>query len=120
MSDRIDIKDIKAFGFHGVFADEAREGQEFLVDISMSVNLQAASASDVLADTVDYGAITDLVVAEIKGERVALIEKLAGRIADAILRTQPKVENLAVTVHKPHAPVSASVTDISVTIHRKR
>lgn len=120
MSDRIEITSIKAFGFHGVFEHEAREGQEFLVDVAMSVDLQRASATDALEDTVDYGAITDLVVNEIKGERVALIEKLAGRIAENILSSQNKVENVAVTVHKPHAPVSASVTDISVTVHRKR
>ena len=120
MSDRIDIKNIRAFGYHGVFEHEAREGQDFLVDISMSVDLQKASTSDSLEDTVDYGSITELVANEIKGDRVALIEKLAGRIAEKIIFEHPKVKSLDVTVHKPHAPVSASVTDISVTVHRKR
>ena len=120
MSDRIDIKNIKAFAYHGVFDHEARDGQDFFVDISMSVNLQAASLSDDLSDTVDYGAITNQVVQEIQGERVQLIEKLAGRIADTLLSTHPKITSLAVTVHKPHAPVTASVTDISATVHRSR
>jgi dihydroneopterin aldolase len=118
MSDQITITGIKAFGFHGVFEHEAIDGQDFYVDIILEVDLQRASVTDDLHDTVDYGSITDLVVAEITGERVQLIEKLAGRIADHILEKNSKVMSVAVTVHKPQAPVSAQVADISVTIKR--
>ena len=88
------------------------------VDILLEVDLQSASVTDDLNDTVDYGSITDLVVAEVTGKRVQLIEKLAGRIADNILERNSKVISVAVTVHKPQAPVSALVADISVTIKR--
>ena len=120
MKDVIALKGIKAFGFHGVFDFERRDGQEFLVDIEIATDLQEASRSDLLAETIDYGAITDLVVAEIKGEAVNLIERLAGRIADKVLESQERVDAIAVTVHKPQAPVSAPFYDISVTVHRRR
>ncbi len=118
MSDQIRITGIKGFGYHGVFEHEAINGQDFFVDVLLEVDLLDASLSDNLAHTVDYGSITDLVVAEIAGERVQLIERLAGRIADLILKGNSRVISVSVTVHKPHAPVSAQVADISVTITR--
>lgn len=120
MSDRIDIKGIRAFGYHGLFEEEARDGQEFLVDVSMNVSLHGASLTDKLEDTVDYGAIAELVVREMQSERNALIERVAGRIADQILACSALIKGVAVTVHKPHAPVGVEVRDISVTVHRVR
>jgi dihydroneopterin aldolase len=118
MNDHINIKGIWGFGYHGVFDHEAKNGQDFFVDLDLKLDLTQASKSDNLSDTVDYGALTDLVVQEITGERAQLIEKLAGRIADRILLQHPQITHIAVTVHKPKAPVSSEVADISVTITR--
>lgn len=120
MRDRISLNGIRAFGFHGVFDFEARDGQDFIIDVELTVDLQTASRTDDLADTIDYGKISELVVDEIQGERVSLIERLAGRIADRIMSQFPKVIDIAVTVHKPQAPVSAHVSDILVTVNRQR
>jgi len=118
MADLIEIKGIKSFGYHGVFESENIAGQDFFVDVLLELNLTRASVSDDVTDTVNYAEITDLVVEEITGERVALIEKLADRIANRIKVAYPKVASVSVTVHKPQAPVSAQVKDISVTINR--
>jgi dihydroneopterin aldolase len=118
MTDRITLKGIWGFGYHGVFAHEAKTGQDFFVDVDITLDLSAASRSDDLNDTIDYGALTDLVVEEITGERVQLIERLAGRIADRIKALYPRIKTIEVTVHKPKAPVASEVADISVTITR--
>ena len=118
MSDRINLKGIKGFGYHGVFEDEAKNGQDFLVDLEISLDLSRASSTDDLKDTIDYGSLASLVVDEISGDRVQLIERLAGRIADRIKSGHPQIIKISVTVHKPMAPVSAQVSDISVTITR--
>lgn len=118
MPDLIEIKGIKSFGYHGVFESENIEGQDFFVDVSLEIDLSRASVSDDVTDTVNYAEITDLVVEEIVGERVALIEKLAGRIAARVKSSYSQVSKVTVTVHKPHAPVAAQVKDISVTISR--
>jgi len=118
MSDLIKVIGIWGFGYHGVFEHEGKNGQDFYVDLEISLDLTKASKSDDLNDTVDYGALTDLVVEEITGERVALIEKLAARIAERARSEFPEIEKISVTVHKPKAPVSAQVADISVTITR--
>ena len=118
MSDLLTLKGIHGFGYHGVFEHEAKNGQDFYVDLEIHLDLSRASISDDLNETIDYGSLADLVVAEITGERVQLIERLAGRIADLIKDKFPQVSNIAVTVHKPSAPISAQTTDISVTITR--
>jgi dihydroneopterin aldolase len=118
MADRIDIKGIKSFGYHGVFESENIAGQDFFVDIALELDLSRASVTDDVFDTVNYSEITDLVVAEVTGDRVALIEKLASRIADRIKNAYPQITTVSVTVHKPQAPVNAQVSDISVTINR--
>lgn len=118
MSDVISIKGIHGFGYHGVFDHEAKNGQDFYVDLEITLDLSKASTSDNLEETIDYGALADLVVEEITGARVQLIEKLAGRIADRIKASHQQIERVSVTVHKPKAPVSAEVADIAVTISR--
>jgi dihydroneopterin aldolase len=118
MSDLISLTGIWGFGYHGVFDHEAKNGQDFFVDLEIHLDLSKASTADNLKDTIDYSALADLVVEEITGERVQLIERLAGRIADRIKAGHPEITLIAVTVHKPKAPISAQVTDISVTITR--
>lgn len=118
MSDVIKLQGIHGFGYHGVFEHEAKSGQNFFVDVEIHLDLSKASVSDNLEDTIDYGALADLVVEEITGERVQLIERLAGRIADRIKAGHPDISHIAVTVHKPQAPIAAEASDISVTITR--
>jgi dihydroneopterin aldolase len=118
MADLIEIIGIKSFGYHGVLESENITGQDFYVDVKLELDLTRASATDEVTDTVNYAEVTALVVEEITGDRVALIEKLAGRIADRIKDEYPQIESVSVTVHKPYAPVNAQVKDISVTISR--
>ena len=118
MADLIEIKGIKSFGYHGVLETERVTGQDFYVDVVLEVDLSRASVSDDVADTINYAEVTDLVVREITGDPVSLIEKLARNIADRIKATYPQAATVSVTVHKPQAPVNAQIKDISVTINR--
>ncbi len=120
MSDSIILTGIHGFGFHGLFEHERRDGQDFYVDLILSVDLSAASNSDSIDDTVNYAEITDLVVEEITCNPVNLIEKLAVRIAERVLNQHVKVNTVTVTVHKPQAPVAAALKDIAVQITRTR
>jgi dihydroneopterin aldolase len=120
LSDRIELKGIEAFGYHGFFPEERKNGQVFYADILAELDLESASNSDDLNDTVDYGAIVDLVTEDIESEPCQLIEHLGGRIADRILFEFHKINRIAVTIHKPSAPVNGNVLDIAVTIERIR
>lgn len=118
--DQIQISGIKGFGHHGVFEDERVNGQVFFVDVKISLDLTRASKSDDLSDTINYGIVSALVVAEISGDPVNLIERLAGRIAERILIEFTTIAKIEVCVHKPGAPVDQIVSDISVTVERSR
>lgn len=120
MSDRIEINGLFGFGYHGLFDDERERGQGFLVDVILKMDLSKVSQSDLIDDTVDYSTLCDLILEEIVGPPVSLIERLAGQIAERILREYPKVDSVRITVHKPDAPVAAKVKDISVSIERAR
>jgi dihydroneopterin aldolase len=120
MSDRIELKGIEAYGYHGVFEAERSDGQNFYADICAELDLEGASNSDDLKDTVDYGAIVDLVIEDIQSDPCQLIEHLAGRIADRILFEFHRINRISVTIHKPMAPVNGNVLDIAVTIERNR
>ena len=116
MSDQIRVTGIKAFGYHGVLPHEATNGQEFTVDLLITLDLRAASLSDDLQDTINYADLAQIAHDNIVGERVQLIERLAGKIADEISLAYSQITSVSVTVHKPHAPVTVDFENISVTI----
>ena len=120
MKDHIVLTGIHGFGYHGLFEHERKDGQDFFVDLTLLVDLKAASLSDAIEDTVNYAEITELVVEEITTNPVNLIEKLAARIAERVLNQHLKVISVTVTVHKPQAPVAAQLKDIAVVVTRVR
>ena len=115
--DAITITGIRAFGHHGVFESEKRDGQEFIVDLRLELDLSRPGSSDNLEDTVDYGAIAIRTRAIIEGDPFNLIERLATEIATK-LKAEFELGGIEVTVHKPAAPIPVDFTDISVTIRR--
>ncbi|MDN3310146.1 dihydroneopterin aldolase [Microbacterium oryzae] len=115
--DRIELTGLTAFGRHGVFDFERENGQDFTIDLRLSLSTRRAAESDDVADTVHYGELAEQVVAIVAGEPVNLIETLAHRIADAVLADE-LVRAVDVTVHKPHAPITAQFADVSVTVRR--
>ncbi len=119
MNDSIRITGLELFGYHGVYDHEKQNGQRFLVDLTVWIDSGEASVSDDLSQTLDYGELVKAVAAEVKGESVDLIEKLAAKVLDVVWRFE-KALVAKVTVHKPEAPVGFPVTDISVTLKRER
>jgi dihydroneopterin aldolase len=119
MGDRIALRGLRAFGHHGVLAHEQQDGQMFIVDAELELDLSAAGASDALADTVDYGALSADLAAVVSGERYDLIERLATRLTEVCL-TDARVDAVTITVHKPHAPVPVPVDDVMVIVRRER
>ncbi|MBT2495312.1 MULTISPECIES: dihydroneopterin aldolase [Microbacterium] len=117
--DEIVLSGLTVFGHHGVYPHEREDGQEFTVDLRLRLSLEQAAASDEVADTVHYGDLAEKVAAVVAGEPVNLIETLAERIASVALEDE-RVQNVTVTVHKPHAPIALNFADVAVTVNRSR
>ena len=114
--DVITLTGLRAFGHHGVFDFERRDGQEFIIDLVVELDMRPAAASDDVAHTV---ALATGVVAIVTGEPLNLIEALAERIATSVLE-HPLVRVVTVTVHKPSAPIPTAFRDVSVSVTRER
>ena len=119
MRDVITVTGLELWGHHGVFDHEKRDGQRFIIDLSVELDSQEASARDDVAHTLNYAELLDVVEQVVTGEPVDLIETLAERIAQTVWQFPP-ARTVTVTVHKPHAPVSQTVSDIAVTMTRHR
>ncbi|WP_449407535.1 dihydroneopterin aldolase [Microbacterium maritypicum] len=115
--DEIVLTGLTVFGRHGVYDHERENGQEFTIDLTLRMPVHDAAASDDVVDTVHYGELAEKVAAVVAGEPVNLIETLAERIADVALDDQ-RVHAVTVTVHKPHAPIALTFSDVAVTVHR--
>ena len=117
--DRITLTGVRVRAHHGVYDVEREQGQEFVIDVSIAVDLSAAASGDDLGATVHYGELAEAVVAAVERDPVDLIETVAERVA-AVALGYPAVDEVEVTVHKPEAPISVPFTDVAVTIVRGR
>jgi dihydroneopterin aldolase / 2-amino-4-hydroxy-6-hydroxymethyldihydropteridine diphosphokinase len=117
MADRIVLQGVSARGNHGVLDFEKRDGQTFVVDVTMVCDLEPAGRTDALGATVNYAEVAADVVARITGPLFDIIERLAEVIADDVLR-HDLVEWAEVVVHKPEAPVGQPFTDVQVRVER--
>jgi dihydroneopterin aldolase len=117
--DRIDLRGVSARGHHGLFEHERRDGQVFLADVSLGLDLGPAAREHDLSLSVDYGSLAQAIHDVIVGEPVDLIETVALRMVDLCL-AESSVRWASVTVHKPEAPIAVTFSDVAVTIERSK
>jgi len=120
MSDRIFITGLSLHAYHGVMPYEGKVGQTFSIDLVLDIDLADAARSDKVVDTVSYDKVVDCASKAFTAQKYKLIEAAAGRVADAVLAAFPRVRQIAVTIHKPHAPIAATFSDVGVTLVRAR
>lgn len=119
-ADRIEIRGLRVTGVHGVLPEERERAQPFAVDLDAWVDAAPAGRSDVLGDTVDYGALVAVAAGVVTGRRFALLEALAGAVADAVLAHDGRVAEVAVSLHKLRPPVPYDVASAGVRVVRRR
>ena len=119
MADRIELRGLSIHGRHGVFEHERTNGQEFVVDVTVWIDLADAAASDDLTDTYDYSALARLVSDVVGGPPRNLIETVGGEIADRVMEDH-RVHAVEIVVHKPQAPIPPKFADVAVVVRRSR
>ena len=117
--DTVQIRGLELLLYCGVLDEEQARRQPFRLDLDLFVDLSAAGTSDDLADTVDYGALIDRLVATLPAERFQLLERLAARVTELALDS-PLVDSVTVRIRKLRPPVAANVETTGVKIHRRR
>lgn len=119
VSYRIDLRGLKFFAYHGVLAEEQRRGQAFTVDVRLDCP-GPPPAGDHIDGTVDYAAVYETIRQVVTGGPYQLIETVARKAAVTVLAEFAPVGRVAVTVHKPGAPLPGAFDDVAVTMAVER
>lgn len=117
--DRIELTQIRCYGYTGFLPEETVLGQWFEVDLSIVLDLSQAGRTDDLTDTLDYRGVIERTKTIVKESKFALVERLAQAIADAVLQFDPVTE-VRVRLHKPAAPIPDFGGKITIDITRQK
>lgn len=117
--DKIIIKDFEVFGNHGVFEEEKRLGQKFILSIELSLDTREAAITEDLSKSVHYGELAHKVEEEFKKQSYDLIETTAEKICEFILLEYSLVKKVKVSLKKPWAPILRSLDTVFIEIERQ-
>lgn len=117
MTDLIRLHGLRLMGTHGALPEEQGRAQPFEVDVDLAVDVAAAGRTDILADTVHYGVVSAAIAKVVTGEQHRLLERLATRVADDVLKVDERITSVTVTVRKlrPPLPVDLAWAAVSIT-----
>ena len=118
--DTIHIKGLRLFAYHGVGAEEKRDGQTFVLDMTLKADLSRARRSDDLEDTVNYAAVCQTVREAFTAQSFDLIERAAQQAVDAVLDDYPQVEEITLVLKKPEAPIPEEFDYVAVEVTQRR
>jgi dihydroneopterin aldolase/2-amino-4-hydroxy-6-hydroxymethyldihydropteridine diphosphokinase len=118
--DKIHIKNLEVFAYHGVFAEERKHGQVFVISATLYMDLRSAGKTDDFARTLDYGEICHVIKAFVRDNTFDLIETVAERLAELLLVEYHVLHKIWLEVKKPDAPIPFNIEAVSVEIERSR
>lgn len=117
--DKIYINNLEFIGFHGVFPEEKKLGQKFLVSLELIVDTREAGKTGDLTKSVHYGLVAQDVERVFLEKSIDLIETCAENIAEMVLKKYELVKEVKVTVKKPWAPLQMHFENVAIEISRK-
>ena len=118
--DKILIRNLKIYAYHGVLDEEKANGQYFIFDIDASVDISLPCVTDNVEDTVNYALMVECVTEIFTSQKDDLVERAAQRVADGLFAQFEKISALRILLKKPSAPIDADFDWVGVEIHRKR
>ncbi|WP_246946059.1 dihydroneopterin aldolase [Bacillus pinisoli] len=118
--DKIELKEMLFYGYHGVLPEETKLGQRFIVDLSLSLDLSVAGNSDDLHDTVNYAEVYNLCKQVVEGTPRKLVETVAEDVCQQILSSFSKVQECTIKLIKPDPPIPGYYKSVSVALTRSR
>ena len=118
--DKILVRNLKIFAYHGVNPEEKRDGQNFVFDIDAYVDISVPCQSDNVEDTVSYAKIIKETTRIFTCQKDDLLERAAQRVADGLFEKFEKIQSLRILLKKPEAPIKADFEYVGVEIFRER
>ncbi len=115
----IKVENIRVYAYHGCLEEEAKIGSDYRVDVEVKANLKKSAVSDELVDTVDYVHL-NLIVKEEMAIRSKLLEHVAKRIVDRVLKEIPMVSKVKTAVSKINPPIGGNVEQVTIVLSKKR
>ncbi|MBQ9310600.1 MAG: dihydroneopterin aldolase [Bacteroidales bacterium] len=112
---KIELLGMEFLAYHGCLESEKELGGDFVVDFKAWLDLDEASRSDRLDDTLDYSRVYSLIAGEMS-QRSDLLEHVAGRICRALEAEFPDLPAFEVRVCKKNPPVGGSAFAACVTL----
>ncbi|MBO9540357.1 dihydroneopterin aldolase [bacterium] len=117
--DKVRVKGIEAYGYHGVYAEERTLGQTLVVDVEVGCDLREAGLSDDIHDSISYVDLVKMVKEVVSETQFQLLEAIAETIAARVLDV-PRAQNVVVRVEKPRAPIPHLTGTVSIEIVRQK
>ncbi len=117
--DQIMIKNLEVFAHHGVYPEEMRLGQKFMVSCVLYLDTRRAGKTDELAQSVDYGRVSHFISEWMSANTYRLLEAAAEHLAEELLLLDEKVCQADLEIQKPWAPIGLSLDTVSVKIQRR-
>ena len=118
--DKITLKNLSFYGYHGALPEENQLGQRFNLDIELYLDLKEVGEKDDLRSGVSYVDIFNIAQENCEKKRYKLIEALAENISKDILKFSSNIQEVVVRIRKPQAPVPGIFDYFEVEIRRKR
>lgn len=118
--DKILMKNLSFYGYHGVLPEENKLGQKYIIDVILHVDLEEACCNDNVMDTVNYAEVFEIVQYHATIKQYKLIEALAESITKEIFKKHRRVQEIEITVKKPEAPVNGIFDYFGVELRRRR
>lgn len=118
--DKIFLNQLFFYGYHGLFTEEKKLGQRFIIDAVLNVPLKQAGKTDDMNQSIDYGAAYTVIEQIVTGESKNLIEAVAEDVAMTLLGHFPSLESCTIKVIKPDPPIRGKYESVAVEIDRKR
>lgn len=116
--DKLYIKDLEVFAYHGVFPEEKKLGQKFLISVTLTLDMREAAITGDLTKSVHYGELCYALEDEFKKESYDLIETAGEMLTTYVLTHYPMVSQVSIMIKKPWAPILKSMDTVAIEINR--
>lgn len=114
------IKGLEVFAYHGVHDFEKNQGQVFIIDIVLDIPYLPGFKTDNINDVINYSQVIKVIKSTFQNQKYNLIEKTAYMVSEALFKEFDKINSTDITIKKPNAPIKDKVEYVAFRVLQKR